>query len=663
MPFWYGADYNAEQWPAETHEEDVRLMLEANVTVATVAVFAWSLLEPSDGEFEFEWLDRIIDRLYEAGIGVDLATSTATPPNWLSLQHPDTLLVDEWGHVLSPGSRQHVNPSSATYRRYATRLVRRLAERYGQHPGVVAWHVGNEFGNDNPRDYGDESAAVFRQWLEGKYGSIEVLNARWGTTFWSQRYRSFEEVLPPRAAPTFHNPAHLLDYERFSSDALLSAYRAEADVLRELSPGVPVTTNFMGFFRPADYWAWSREVDFISDDSYPDPTVEDSWMDAAMQRDLMRSLGGGRPWVLMEQSTSAVNWRPLNAPKRPGQMRALSYQAVARGADGIMFFQWRQSQRGGEKFHSAMVPAAGTDSRIWREVVELGRELRELEPSVLGTRTESSGVAIVIDWDSWWSAEQPSTPARLDYIDAVRPWHHALLNLGVTTDFVHVDSDLSAYDLVVAPMLFVADESTLARFDSFVERGGTLLVTALTGVTDADAAFHRGGPLGSLAATLGVRVEEYAPHDPTESVSVEGGVTFSTGQWAEVVHAEGAEVLATFRGGLADGGPALTRKRSRTGSAWYLAADATEAAARAVLNLILSTASNPVIRTDPALPSGVEEVRRGTLTFLISHRPDTVRVARAGYDVLADTAVDEIVLEAHGVAILAASHSQPNTPG
>jgi beta-galactosidase len=250
----------------------------------------------------------------------------------------------------------------------------------------------------------------------------------------------------------------------------------------------------------------------------------------------------------------------------------------------------------------------------------------------------------------------------LDYIDAVRPWHHALLNLGVTTDFVHAHSDLAAYSLVIVPMLFVADEPTLARFDSFVERGGTLLVTALTGVTDANAAFHPGGPLGSLASTLGVRVEEYAPHNSAESVSVEGGVTFSTTQWAEVMHAEEAEVLATFRGGLADGGPALTRKRNRKGNAWYLAADATEAAARAVLELILTTVSDPVIRADGSLPLGVEEVRRGTLTFLISHRQDAVRLPRAGYDVLADTAVEEIVLEAHGVAVLAGAQPQATGP-
>jgi beta-galactosidase len=649
VSFWYGADYNPEQWSSAIWVEDIERMREAGVTMITLGVFSWALLEPREGVFTFGWLDDIIDRLHQAGIRIDLATATASPPPWLSTNHPETLLVDEWGHTLSPGSRQHVNPGSATHRHFAERLVRRMAERYGQHPALAAWHVGNEFGNSDPRDYGDESAAAFRVWLERKYGTIDALNARWGTAFWSQRYASFAEVLPPRAAPTFRNPGQLLDFDRFSSDALLDAYRAEAAILRSMTPGIPITTNFMGFFKPADYWAWSREVDFVSDDAYPDPAVSTSWKNAAVQRDLMRSLRPGQPWMLMEQSTSAVNWRDLNAATRPGQMRALSYQAIARGADGIMFFQWRQSVRGGEKFHSAMLPHAGTDTRIWREVTSLGRELLQLA-SIAGAPVPSPGIAIMADWDSWWSVEERATPARIDYVAEITRWHHALLDLGITADFVHPGSELGAYRAVIVPTLFVVRADTAARFENFVQGGGHLLATYLTGITDQDAAFRDGGYLGDLDAVLGVRVEEFTPHPEAEPVTVTGTVVGSTGQWAEVIHAHDAEVLSSFVGGAADGGPAVTRRITPSGAAWYVGADLDASGTVALLRLFCEGADvGPEIRD---LPLNVEAVRRDRWMFVINHGSTTVSVPMSGVDALNGSRVDGVELEPFGVAIV-----------
>ncbi|MCS5717620.1 beta-galactosidase [Herbiconiux sp. CPCC 205763] len=649
MTFWFGADYNPEQWPEEVWADDIRLMREAGVTVMTVGVFSWGLLERSNGSFDFTWLDRILDLLHDGGIGVDLATSTASPPQWLTTEHPEVLLVDEWGHTLSPGSRQHYNPSSATYRRYACRLVAKLAERYGSHPALVAWHVGNEYGNDNPRDYSDETAAAFRDWLARKYGSIDAVNKRWGTAFWSQNYTGFDEILPPRAAPTFRNPSQSLDFDRFSSDTLLDCYRAEAAIVRAASPHLPVTTNFMGLFKPADYWAWAKEVDFVSDDAYPDPAVMDSWKDAALQRDLMRSLGGGKPWMLMEQATSAVNWRALNAPKLPGQMRALSYQAVARGADGILYFQWRQARRGGEKFHSGMVPHGGTDSRIWRDVVQLGRELHRLR-DLAGTHTAPAGVAIMVDWDSWWSIEQDATPARIDYKAVVSSWHSALLDLGITVDFAGRHSDLSEYGLVVVPALFVTGGAMEEALTAYAEAGGTLLVTALTGTTDEDAALTPGGYLGTLAATLGVRIEEFAPHPSEEAVRLVGEIEAETVQWAEVVHAHDALVVSRFAGGLADGGAALTRRNARAGIAWYLAADLTPDGTRALLRRVLGeTGITPEVA---GLPADIEAVRRGRWTIVVSHRREPVTVPVAGFDVLSGVTVRTPVLVPFGVLVL-----------
>jgi beta-galactosidase len=632
MSFWYGGDYNPEQWPSDVWDEDVRLMRRAGVTVATVGVFSWAQLEPRDGEFDFGWLDDILDRLHAGGIRVDLATATASPPAWLSLRHPDILPVSSDGVTAWPGSRQHYSPSSPAYRLHAARLVRALAERYAHHPALVAWHVGNEYANDNARDYGNAAAIAFRGWLRARYGDVEALNAAWGTAFWSQRYSEFDEVLPPRSTPTFGNPTHLLDFDRFSSDEHLASYMAEVEILRELSPHIPVTTNFMGFFRGLDYWKWAEHVDFVSDDSYPDPLDPLSHIDSAMHRDLMRSLGHGKPWILMEQSTSAVNWREVNAPRPPGQMRALSYQAIARGADGIMFFQWRQSVQGAEKFHSAMLPVQGTSHRTWREVEALGAELPLLE-NALGAAVEHVRVAIVMSWDSWWAFEQRATPARLDYIDGIREWYRGLFELGVLVDFVRATDDLAGYDLVIVPSLMVAGAAALSNLDQYTRSGGTLLVTYLTGITDEDLRFTAGGFLGELQKALGVRVDEFAPRNapslPTDrGPEITGTIEAAYAGFAEFITAHDAEVLAEFGSGALRGSPAITRRATADGAAWYVAAQLDAAGILRVLERCLDDAG---IATSGIRPSTTTEVvRRGGLTFAINHGTAAVLLPLAG---------------------------------
>lgn len=326
----YGGDYNPEQWPEEVWVEDVRLMQEAHVTMVTVGVFSWALLEPTQGHYDLGWLGRVLDLLHDGGIAVDLATATASPPPWFSLAHPDSLPVTADGVRLSWGSRQAYCPSSPDYRRAATALAGTLARRYGRHPAVRMWHVGNEYGCHVPQCFCDTSAAAFRAFLQDRYGDLDALNAAWGTAFWSQRCSAWEQVIPPRASPSHRNPTQQLDWWRFGSDALLQLYRAERDVLREITPDLPVTTNFMApGFKPVDYVAWGREVDLVANDHYlpgADPAAE---VDLALGADLMRSVGGGRPWLLMETSTSAVNWQPHNLAK--ATWAAPPQRPVARG--------------------------------------------------------------------------------------------------------------------------------------------------------------------------------------------------------------------------------------------------------------------------------------------------------------------------------------------
>jgi beta-galactosidase len=629
---WYGGDYNPEQWPEEVWDEDVRLMQAGGISLVSVGIFSWAKLEPREGEFDFAWLDRILGKLHDGGIRVDLATATASPPPWLTHNYPEVLPVTESGVRLAAGSRQQYCPSSPVYRRLAARLVQAIVDRYADHPALELWHINNEYGCHVSHCYCDASADAFRTWLTAKYSTVEALNAAWGTAFWSQQYSDFAEVYPPSAAPTFRNPTQLLDFDRFSSDELLECYRAEARIIRASSP-VPITTNFMGFFKAVDYWKWASEVDVVSDDSYPDPADPDSPAYAAMTRDLMRSLRGGQPWILMEQSPSAVNWRRRNAPKLPGQQRAWSYQAVARGADGVLFFQWRQSIAGAEKFHSGMVPHGGTDTRVWREVEQLGAELKHL--ALDGARAESR-VAIVFEWDSWWGIEQEAVPAELSYLRGVFAWYRELFTRNVAVDFVRAEADLSSYAAVIVPSLFSASVAALGNLDAFARAGGQLLVTYQSGITDENAHIVAGGYLGVLQSTLGIRIEEFSPlagpdlaatgQGEAPPTRIRGELTGdATGYlWSEFLHTEGAEVVATFDGGGVDGWPAVTRNEADAGAAWYVATLPGKDAVAAIVGRLLTEAGVGGALAEPQ--PGVEAVLRGESLVLINHGAAAVEV-------------------------------------
>lgn len=670
MTIWYGGDYNPEQWPRTVWDEDVTLMQRGGISLATVAVFSWAQLEPRPGEYDFAWLDDVLDTLHAGGIRVDLATATASPPPWLAARHPETLPVTESGVRLAVGSRQQYCPSSPVYRERAKRLVERMVERYARHPALELWHVNNEYGCHVSHCYCEVSAAAFRTWLQSKYGSLEELNRVWGTAFWSQRYDAWDEVQPPRAAPSFRNPTQLLDFDRFSSDELLGCYQAEVEVIRA-SSDVPITTNFMGFFKPVDYWKWASHVDVVSDDSYPDPADPVSSHYAAMVRDLMRSLGGGAPWLLMEQSPGAVNWRPQNAAKAPGQMRAWSYQSVGRGADGILFFQWRQSAAGSEKFHSGMVPHGGTDTRIWREIEQLGGELRRLSgPGVglEGSRVPSQ-VAIALDWDSWWAVEQPASPTSVSYLETLFAWHRALMAIGLTVDFVRADGDLSAYRLVVVPTHFVATDTQLENLAAFAEAGGALVVGFGTGVTDEHLHIRLGGYLGEpLRRALGVWVEEFAPPAAPdlgadgggaapllalEGDVLGGGATGST--WGEYVRVDNAETLTTFADGALAGWPAITRRvigsGAGSGAAWYVATLPEPAALARLVSRIVDEIGIDV-PAPVAYGEHVEVVRRGGLTFVINHGADPAKLGMEGTDALTGAAASDLEIPSQGVAIV-----------
>lgn len=513
---WYGGDYNPDQWPEEVWDDDVRLMKKAGVNLVSVGIFSWAKIETSEGVYDFDWLDRIIDKLGEAGVAVDLASATASPPMWLTQAHPEVLWKDYRGDVCQPGARQHWRPTSPVFREYALKLCRAMAEHYKGNPYVVAWHVSNEYGCHNRFDYSEDAEHAFQQWCEERYGTIDAVNDAWGTAFWAQRMNDFSEIVPPRfiGDGNFMNPGKLLDFKRFSSDALKAFYIAERDTLAEITPDLPLTTNFMVSASGSvlDYDDWGDEVDFVSNDHYFIPG-EAHLDELAFSASLVDGIARKDPWFLMEHSTSAVNWREINYRKEPGQLVRDSLAHVAMGADAVCYFQWRQSKAGAEKFHSAMVPHAGEDSAVFRDVCELGADLNKLsDEGILGSRLAKSRVAVVFDYESEWATEHTATPTQhVHHVDEPLAWFRALADQGVTADVVPVRGAWDGYEMVVLPSVYLLSEETTRRVRDYVVGGGRLVVTYYTGISDEKDHVWLGGYPGSIRDVVGVRVEEFMP--------------------------------------------------------------------------------------------------------------------------------------------------------
>ncbi len=582
---WYGGDYNPDQWPEEVWDDDVRLMKKAGVNLVSVGIFSWAKIETSEGVYDFDWLDRIIDKLGEAGIAVDLASATASPPMWLTQAHPEVLWKDYRGDVCQPGARQHWRPTSPVFREYALKLCHAMAEHYKGNPYVVAWHVSNEYGCHNRFDYSEDAEHAFQQWCEERYGTIDAVNDAWGTAFWAQRMNDFSEIVPPRfiGDGNFMNPGKLLDFKRFSSDALKAFYIAERDALAEITPNLPLTTNFMVSASGSvlDYDDWGDEVDFVSNDHYFIPG-EAHLDELAFSASLVDGIARKDPWFLMEHSTSAVNWREINYRKEPGQLVRDSLAHVAMGADAVCYFQWRQSKAGAEKFHSAMVPHAGEDSAVFRDVCELGADLNKLsDEGILGSRLAKSRVAVVFDYESEWATEHTATPTQhVHHVDEPLAWFRALADQGVTADVVPVRGAWDGYEMVVLPSVYLLSEETTRRVRDYVVGGGRLVVTYYTGISDEKDHVWLGGYPGTIRDVVGVRVEEFMPMG-NDFTGVPDRLELSNGAVAhdivDVIGSvdESATVLATFKDnpwtGM-DGVPAIVANTFGEGRSVYVGA-------------------------------------------------------------------------------------------
>jgi len=657
--FIYGGDYNPEQWPEEIWQEDVRLMQEAGVNLVSLGIFSWTKLQPGPDTFDFDWLDRIMDLLHAHGVSVNLATPTASPPAWLVRGYPDVLPVTDEGITLWHGSRRHYCPHSPSYHKYVKIIVTKLAERYAGHPALSLWHVDNEYASGVTECFCEHSTSAFRDWLKKRYNTLEKLNSVWGTAFWSQIYTDWEEIHPPRKAPVSINPSQQLDWARFNSDSWISCFDEQKAILNQHTPNIPVTTNFMGFHKPLDYWKLASHEDVVSQDSYPD-TFDPEWMvQSAIICDLMRSLGERRPWILMEQAPTNVNWRQRNATKRPGVMRLCSYQAIARGADGVMFFQWRASKAGSEKFHSGMVPHIGTDSRVWREIKGFGQELPKLQP-ILSSQVRSE-VAILLDWESWWALELDSKPSNdLRLMPQLMTYYAPLFKQNITVDFIHPKADLSHYKLVIAPSLYMVDKDSAENINGYVKNGGHLVMSFFSGIVDENEHIHLGGYPAPFRDMLGVVIEEFAPYSETQSNSFRtiDGKQFKCTLWSDVIHLKGAEAtVAVFEDDYYAGSPAITQNIFGKGTAWYVGTVPDKDGMEWLLGQACKEAGVKAVVSN--IPEGVEVLHRAngsaSWLFVLNHSGENINVPieHHGQDLLTGKQINgSVELEPTGVAII-----------
>jgi beta-galactosidase len=665
----YGGDYNPEQWPEEIRDEDAALMRRANWNVATLPVFGWSHLNPAEGVFTFDWLDRVVERLTHAGVDLCLATATASTPAWVDQQYPDTLTVDDRGRRAPHGNRHAFCPSSPSYKRLAGALVRALAEQYGNHPGLRLWHINNEYGGHWPNYcYCPRCIDGFRAFLERRYGTLGALNTAWSTAFWGHTYSSFGQIDPPFANGEGSIQMLKIDWRRFQTSNYLGCFADEAAILREIAPNVPVTTNLMGAFFPLDYHRWGGAMDVVSWDNYPQ--ADTPFTHVAFAHALMRGLRDGQPFLLMEQTPSQQNWTDYCRLKPPGKLRLQSLQAVAHGAESVMYFQWRRSRGGIEKLHGAVVEHHGRpDARVFREVAELGAELSKLGSRTLGGRTPAR-VAVIFDWESWWALSASSGPSRdLDYLREVQHVYAALATSGIQADVLGPGADLGRHDVIVLPLATLVRADQAEHIAARVRAGATLVATFFSGLSDENDRVHEGGAPGLLREVLGITVEEFDALPPTQPQ----GVRFE-GATSEVIASllcerlwvhEETKVLARYTRDFYAGDAAVTIHPYGEGEGYYVA---TRLGSDAIAGLLRAICARRGIvsplRDGATPPEGIEVTVRtspegGPLLYVLhhGHEPRTIVLPAGTYrDLLSGHELTgEVLLEPRDVLILEAA--------
>ncbi len=569
----YGGDYNPNQWEREVWDEDMRIFKDARINSATVNVFSWAKLQPAEEVYDFSQLDEIIEMLSNEGYDIVLATSTGALPAWMVKRYPEVARTDYEGRHHKFGHRHNACPNSQVYQKFAGRLAAKLAQRYGGNGHIACWHVNNEYGGEC---YCENCEKQFRVWLRGKYKTLEALNKAWNLEFWGHTIYDWDEIVLPNELgdgmpgdkTAFAGLS--IDYRRFNSDSILANFCMERDAIRRFDKETPITTNLMGTYKGLDYFKWAKEMDIVSWDNYP--SIDTPWSQTAMCHDLMRGLKDA-PFMLMEQTPSQQNWQDYNSLKRPGQMRAQSYQTIAHGSDTIQFFQLRRSVGGCEKFHGAVIAHVGTeDTRVFREVQQLGRELESLGDTLLGA-VNRSDVGIIFDWDNYWAFEYISGPTiDLAYVEQIHQYYEYFYDRNIPVNMIPCDADFNRYKVIVAPVLYMVKEGVKEALEQFVEKGGILLTTYMSGIVGQSDNVHLGGYPGPLRRLAGVWVEEIdaLPPESYNSVVFEDGTKAKCNLVFDIMHLENAKSLGVYENDFYAQSPAVAKNNFGKGSVYYI---------------------------------------------------------------------------------------------
>ena len=647
----HGGDYNPDQWldRPDILEEDIKMMKKAGVNTATVGVFSWSALEPQEGNFQFGWLHDIMDKLYENGIYTVLATPTGARPAWMDEKYPSVLRVEKDGRRNHHSGRHNHCMSSLEYRALVEKMDTKLAQEFGNHPGLILWHISNELGGEC---YCDSCKKRFQEYLREKYhNNIEELNKQWWTSFWSRRFDSFEQIEPP-----YDNGEHSilglnLDWKRFNSWNMKDYLAFERRILKKYTPQIPATANFMKLFEQLDYVDLAKEIDIISWDGYPSwnndyETPADTASELSFDHAVMRSLKKDKPFMLMESTPSLVNWHSVNKLKRPGILRASSIQTIGCGSDTVQYFQWRKGRGAAEQFHGAVVDHLGRDdTRVFKEVSEVGELLKKLAP-VTGSRVASKA-AVLFDWSNRWAIKDMQGMAHdtKNYEKEVRKFYNIHLKKGINADIVFPLEDLSSYSLVVLPMYYAVSKEAGAWLKEYVKNGGTVVATYLTAYVNENTLAYLGGfPGAGLGEVFGLYAEELDTLYPTDSnaVLMKDGNKALVKDYCELIKLTGAEVLGTYESDFYAGMPAVTVHSYGNGKAYYIGTRMEE---EDLIKFFTPIWSECGIK-EKELPEGVEYLTRtaedgSTFDFYVNYNamPVTVQLSKDGTNLLNGEAV------------------------